>query len=694
MTIDPQERSDAPAPKTSRGRGISIRSLRPILALVLTVGIVGFTIAVFILVQRIFANFGPGVQADLEWKAIRGAQELAQSAKLGIVTSDEKIIQEAFGGYRESEDVLALVALNLGGDFHVVWGKPPLDYTQLFNGAPGKVLRMPDYYLSWTPSEVEGTTVGKVAVVISTHRLVNSQKLLSQISIATLVAAILTLGAGLAFVMLFTGAIIRKDAQLAEYAATLEVKVQQRTAELATRNQEMRLVLDNVAQGFITIDLHGTMAAERSAIVATWLGTPPNTSLTDYLDPKNHNFAEFLRLGLGELRDGVLPHELLIDQLPKRLGFENRTFHFGYIPLLDGETLTGLLVVISDLTEQLIRERIEREQRQLVQIFQSLSADRAGFIEFFEESAALVGRIADADLADPVQQKRLVHTLKGNGSLYHLSEVVQICHDVETRLTEEEGVIRPDERARIERAWAGVAETVRKFLGHGQQNLLVDIGDFQHFQRLLDQQTAHATLAKILASWRHEPIVHRLERFAEQARQLARRLGKGDVDVRIDSPPLRLDGERWGPFFSAFVHVVRNAVDHGVEPPEARAAAGKPARPTLRLIARSEGTTLILRIADDGPGIDWERLAAKAANHGLAHGTRQELEAVLFADGISTREEITLVSGRGVGMAAVKDATLALGGRIVVDSTPGQGTAFEFRFPESEIFPGGGALPA
>jgi two-component system chemotaxis sensor kinase CheA len=147
---------------------------------------------------------------------------------------------------------------------------------------------------------------------------------------------------------------------------------------------------------------------------------------------------------------------------------------------------------------------------------------------------------------------------------------------------------------------------------------------------------------------------------------------------------VRLDHDRWAPFWGAFVHVVRNAVDHGLEDPETRAAIGKAIpRIGLRTYEIVEGAAgqLILEISDDGRGIRWEAVAAKAAKVGLPHATRDDLAAALFAEGLSTRDAVTETSGRGVGLGAVREACAALGGRIEVESTSGVGTTFRFRFP-------------
>jgi two-component system chemotaxis sensor kinase CheA len=147
---------------------------------------------------------------------------------------------------------------------------------------------------------------------------------------------------------------------------------------------------------------------------------------------------------------------------------------------------------------------------------------------------------------------------------------------------------------------------------------------------------------------------------------------------------VRFEAERWAPFWSAFIHVLRNALDHGVESPDQRLAAGKPAHGTLRLSMLIDGEHLTIDLSDDGRGVDWARVRAKAMDRGLPHASEQELINALFSDGLSTAETVSDVSGRGVGLSAVQQAAQHLKGSIQVLSTLGVGTTFRFRFPASE----------
>jgi two-component system chemotaxis sensor kinase CheA len=128
---------------------------------------------------------------------------------------------------------------------------------------------------------------------------------------------------------------------------------------------------------------------------------------------------------------------------------------------------------------------------------------------------------------------------------------------------------------------------------------------------------------------------------------------------------------------------VRNAVDHGLESADERRAAGRSGPPKLRLSCRRNDSQCVIEINDNGHGIAWERVRAKARERGLPCTTRDDLVGALFTDGLSTRDQTTDTSGRGVGMSSVREACAAMNGRIEVISEPEQGTTFRFSVPEA-----------
>jgi two-component system chemotaxis sensor kinase CheA len=135
------------------------------------------------------------------------------------------------------------------------------------------------------------------------------------------------------------------------------------------------------------------------------------------------------------------------------------------------------------------------------------------------------------------------------------------------------------------------------------------------------------------------------------------------------------------------VHVIRNAVDHGIEPRDVRRTLGKSEVGVIRISATLQGGEFTVAVEDDGGGIPWERIAERARERGLPHATHAELVRALAAQGLSTKDAVTEISGRGVGIGAVFEACERLGGTVAVESRAGAGTRMEFRFPLHAVGP-------
>jgi signal transduction histidine kinase len=478
-------------------------------------------------------------------------------------------------------------------------------------------------------------------------------------------------------------------AAIIAYGRKLALVFARQQATIDARNRDLRLVLDHVAQGFLTIDLHGVMSNERSAILDRWFGVPaPGGSLQDLLEPRCPEAAAMIELGLGSLRDDFMPPEVVLDQLPHRLELAARIYDVAFLPIL-AEPLAQLLVVVSDVTELVAREVADREQGEMVRIFQRISVDRSGVEEFLLEAGRLVTQLRDEQ--DPVVQKRIVHTLKGNCAIYGLSSYAAVAQRVESELADTGDGLSPAQRHLLEELWRRAMHRVASLLGNARRDVIeIDPGE-------LATAAALATgpeLAALLDSWRREPVVRRFERLALQVTEVARRVGKPEPTIEIHGNGIRMQAEGRTAFWAAMIHVVRNAVDHGIEDEATRLAAGKPAHGQVVLTATRAAGRVVLRVSDDGRGIDWDAIRARAAVMGLPCTSPRELTDVIFRDGLTTRETATEISGRGVGLAALAQVVAQLGGEIGVESAPGRGTTVSFAFDEaaSEL-PGPGPRP-
>jgi two-component system chemotaxis sensor kinase CheA len=180
------------------------------------------------------------------------------------------------------------------------------------------------------------------------------------------------------------------------------------------------------------------------------------------------------------------------------------------------------------------------------------------------------------------------------------------------------------------------------------------------------------------------PIGATFNRFRRLVRDLSSELGK-DVELVIEGEETELDKSVIEQLAEPLVHLIRNSIDHGIEEPDVRRRAQKPARGTLRLTAAHEGAQVVVTIADDGGGLDAEAIRARAIERGLVSAgatlSTDEIHDLIFAPGFSTAARVTNVSGRGVGMDVVKRQLESLRGSVTVASTRGKGTTIRLTLP-------------
>ncbi|MEZ5457029.1 MAG: chemotaxis protein CheA [Lysobacteraceae bacterium] len=185
---------------------------------------------------------------------------------------------------------------------------------------------------------------------------------------------------------------------------------------------------------------------------------------------------------------------------------------------------------------------------------------------------------------------------------------------------------------------------------------------------------------------RMQPVGRAFSRFPKVARDVARQLKK-EVNVELIGEETELDKNLVEALSDPLVHLVRNAIDHGIEPPDVREQAGKPRAGTLRLSAQQEGDHIVIVVSDDGGGIDADKLKMKAREKGLieadavARLSPDEALQLIFLPGFSTKDQATEVSGRGVGMDVVKSKLAELNGQVLIESKRREGTRFIIQVP-------------
>jgi two-component system chemotaxis sensor kinase CheA len=191
-------------------------------------------------------------------------------------------------------------------------------------------------------------------------------------------------------------------------------------------------------------------------------------------------------------------------------------------------------------------------------------------------------------------------------------------------------------------------------------------------------------LQNVAMRMRMVPVRGVFQKMARMVRDLGRKTGK-DVVLVMSGEAAEMDRSMVEQIEDPLVHMIRNAVDHGLETTADRIKAGKPPQGVVNLSAYHEGGSIVIEISDDGRGLDRERIIAKAKRQGLIREneslTDAEANLLIFAPGFSTADKLTEISGRGVGMDVVKRSIEALRGRVVVSSVPGKGSIFKMVLP-------------
>jgi len=193
-----------------------------------------------------------------------------------------------------------------------------------------------------------------------------------------------------------------------------------------------------------------------------------------------------------------------------------------------------------------------------------------------------------------------------------------------------------------------------------------------------------AQLQETVMDIRMLPVRHVFERFPRLVRDLAREQGK-EIELILEGETTRVDKAIIDEIGEPLVHLIRNSVDHGIETPEARVARGKTRTGTILLAAAQESSQVVITIMDDGAGIDAARVYRKAVERGILKGdealTDREAVQLIFSQGFSTRESVTELSGRGVGLDVVLKSIERLNGLVEVETVPGVGTKFIIQLP-------------
>lgn len=504
---------------------------------------------------------------------------------------------------------------------------------------------------------------------------------------------------------------IRMVEVIEEHNRTLEKKVEERTAALKQKNEDIANMFSNMHQGLFTIVEGGQIHPEYAAYLETIFETKniANRHFVDFMFSHSNLSADIVDAAstavtsiigedamMYEFNSHLLVKELAIGLPDKPV----KQIELDWDPIIDDQdVVTKLMVTVRDVTAlKVLQAEAEGQKQELMIIGEILSVDADKFSDFIAGSADLVEKCRtiiegteQKDLNKLAELFRNIHTVKGNARTYGLKHITDTVHRIENTFDQlrknEEMQWQPeellDELAFAEQAIKIYSSIFKDKLGRdGNQGIAGAQVDRARIAKLMDSiaslpssELPEAVVNIIrdtfhsLVSIDAEPMTEVIADVIKSIESLAGELGKPVPVIEIHDHDVFTRKEAHAMLNNIFMHVMRNAIDHGIESPEERVAKGKDARGRIQVDALEKDGAVSFAIRDDGRGIAIGRIFQKAIDLGLypagsPRPSAQEVANLIFASGFSTADQVTEISGRGVGMDAVKQFLEDEGGRI------------------------------
>ncbi|MBA9843933.1 MAG: MCP four helix bundle domain-containing protein [Ralstonia sp.] len=504
-------------------------------------------------------------------------------------------------------------------------------------------------------------------------------------------------------------------------------KIQENAALLKQKTADIQAMLQNMQQGILTVVEGGVVHEEYSVYLESIFETQEiaGRRLMELIFADTSLGADTLSqveaavdacLGQDIINFAFNQH-LLASEVEKRMpDGRTKTLDLSWSAITDeSDTILRLMLCVRDVTElRKLAAEASEQRRNLEMIGEILAVSQEKFQHFIDSSTTfvhenerIIRQYSQADSQAIAALFRNMHTIKGNARTYNLQHLTNVVHETEQtyhalREADSEHTWDQDwlmqELARVREAIENYARINEVKLGRKgdaapgnasqaapdvmariQESLrLLESANPGSLYELVAMRDSVYQLLRLLGS---ETVDALLSGTLQSLPSLAQELGKEPVAVRIDDNGYRVRTEARGILQNVFMHLLRNSIDHGIEPAEERIAQGKPASGTIDIELGVDQGMLQITLCDDGRGLALERIRSIAVERGWLgadqHATDEDIAQCIFRPGFSTADKVTEVSGRGVGMDAVQEFLKREQGRIELRFTDDhKGAAF------------------
>ncbi|WP_432662394.1 ATP-binding protein [Wukongibacter baidiensis] len=500
-----------------------------------------------------------------------------------------------------------------------------------------------------------------------------------------------------------------------EELESLTLKLGATNADLEQKNGQLENIFNNVSQGFLTFGSDLRVKQEYSlecrSIFKSDIAGKYFPELLFQDDTEQIQFLDdILNKILQEENSEMV--ELYIPLLPTEIMINNRYIHISYKLVKDIMTVSGktFMLILTDITDKKALERQRNEERRLLSMVVKVISNQEVFVELVDEFKDFIKSIKYCTLINEdcfeecySEIYRQIHTFKGSFSQFDIYDIIDELHDLESRLSKEK-----EELSRkgvnsikdliLQRDFENILSTNLKIF---EEYLGKDFFNQKDIIRIKKQKIVEIEnkIVKMLPGYeqkqllsdvrrlRYKPLKELLRSYTESTLKLSQRMGKEIKPFEIGGDEVLVDPKYYSDFIKSLVHVFRNCVDHGIEEPEERYLTEKSEIGLIGCKIEDQKDYVKITISDDGRGINFDKVRRKLWENNVYSQDEIEdldenklLEAI-FMDEFSTETEITEISGRGVGLAAVKNELEKIEGKFEVVTEKGIGTSFIFTLP-------------
>lgn len=482
--------------------------------------------------------------------------------------------------------------------------------------------------------------------------------------------------------------------QLAEKSRQLRALSKKRQAELeaevAIRTQAMREIVDNVTSGFFIIDRDLLIQDGFTTSCLQILGSrfAANQTIGDCLTLPRH-LQRHLSLAIQQIFEDTLPPSVSLSSLPNRLPIEHGVVSLEARVIREaGGEVAKILFTVTDVTALVVAEHRKKIDDALIGILRQRSAFTRFVLDF---DASLVKLREYLEHGSQRELRQVLHTVKGNASIFRLDELVHLIHDAEGA-----PIITASHLDTIDRAMGTFFQEHLAELGFDRASMSEEmcqinksrVLDFQvRCQQSKSLEGLQSTALDFCRELRLKPAREVLIPLDLMARRVAENLGK-KVDVILGGQNVLIDFDQAEPVLRNLAHLIRNAISHGIEDEEQRLDRGKAGRGTLGITVHDTYDSYRFEVSDDGSGIDPELVAQAAlkkkavTEEDLAGMNDVEKQWLIFTASLSTAREVTEIAGRGLGMEAVLEGVHEAQAYLEMESVVGVGTRFIITIPK------------